>query len=82
MIQLPVSAEDVQFGINSNDGRFYSRLDISAFQLKIPPFEIVKIYDDDLGRCSVRFNLVSSKNEYEAGIIDGDDGAARFGELW
>ena len=82
MIQPLVPAEDKQFGIHGNNDRFYSRLDIFAFKSKVPPFEMVEVYDDDLGRRSVRFNVVSSKDKHKAGIIDREDGAAWFGELW
>jgi hypothetical protein len=50
--------------------------------LKIPPFKMIEVYDDDLGRCLFRVGVVSSEDEYEAGIIDGKDRAAWFSELW
>jgi hypothetical protein len=82
ILELLVPAEDIQLGVNSNDDRIYSRLHIFAFKSEVPPFETVKVYDNDLGRHPLHLDVISSKDEYEAGVIDGKDCAAWVGELW
>ena len=81
MIQLLVPAEDVELCFESNNDRFYSSLHTFTLESEVPPFEIVGVYDDDLGRCHVRLNVISSKDEDVARVINGEDGGTRLGKL-
>jgi hypothetical protein len=82
MTQPLVPTKDIELCVDGNDDRFYSSLHTFALESKVPPFEMVGVYNDDLGRCHARLNVISPKEEDETGIINGDEGAARFGELW
>jgi len=82
MAQPLVPAEDVELCVEGNDDRFYSSLHTFALKSEVPPFEMVGVYDDDLGRRHVRLNIISSKDEDETRVINGEDGAARLGESW
>ena len=81
LLLLSVPAEDIEFGVDGNDDGFYSRLHTFAFELEIPPFKVVEVYDNNSGRRCLRFFVISPKNEYELGVIDGEDCTPWFEEL-
>jgi len=80
VFRLPVPAEDIEFGVDGNDDGFYSRLHTFAFKSEIPPFKMVEVYDNNSGRRCVRFDVISPKNKYEFGVIDGEDCTPWFDE--